>query len=436
MLDCAHRRLDEGFEGDCAVTRALSVWRPEPDSESGVAPDELLPRLSAEDVQRVADYLDAGAVVARTTARMVDPWSDDESARVPLMQRTDGVWRWDDAVSYFVRRYGLSPGAEFLEYVRARGFAPPAVSDDQVSAVIDEVFGVGPAAAPQRVVRLDGSQLLPRDYYCVYRGRVFRYYDAHPDIRLAVAPGEPVPEGFELEDDRRAFVQAIAYKTVPVSAVDGFYRVITACRYKGTRFSIVRIDGPRLRLNIGGGRRVKRVAEPVHPTFHEWGSFPNVEVLGMGEIWATIDIAEAAQITMAVVPYHVVSGELKPVRDPTGVGRAVPTADEIFYFPSPADSPYLPPDDALAVVRGYLDVNDPRYPATGLVPARLRDGWRMDTHDPVGIVYYASDDGQILSAPADVPESQVSSQLSADYRRRHPFVNPPPAHDSGNDIFD
>lgn len=70
-----------------------------------------------------------------------DPWSGSDAAQVPLTQRTDGVWRWDDAVSYYVRVYGLSPGAEFLAHVREHGFTPPEVSSAQVSAVIDEVFG-------------------------------------------------------------------------------------------------------------------------------------------------------------------------------------------------------------------------------------------------------------------------------------------------------
>jgi len=123
------------------VTRALTVWRPDPTSPSGAVPDETLPRLSAQDAVRVADYLDAGAVVAHTTARIPDPWSGSDAAQVPLTQRTDGVWRWDDAVSYYVRVYGLSPAAEFLAHVREHGFTPPEVSSAQVSAVIDEVFG-------------------------------------------------------------------------------------------------------------------------------------------------------------------------------------------------------------------------------------------------------------------------------------------------------
>lgn len=423
------------------TTKVVSVWRAEPGSEFGVAPDESLPRLSTQDAVRVADYLDAGAVIARTTARMADPWSDDTAARVPLTRRTDGVWRWDDAVSYYVRRYNLSPGAEFLDYLRKRGFAPRSIDAAQVSAVADEVFGTPNAATPDRPLRLDGTQLLPRDRYCVYQGRAFRFasagHGADMRIKLKVSPGEAIPDAFEPKDDRDQFVQAIAYNTVPAPEIETFYDVITTCWYKGFTYSIRRIDGPRLRVSLGGGRRIKRtIPQPSHPTLNELGHFPNAEVLGPNEVWVTIDIVEAARVSMAIVPYHLVDGYLKPVRDLTGAGYSVPAADEIFYFPSPADSPYLPPTQALEIVREYLAAHDPAYPAADLIPERLRDGWRLNSSQPVETLYYVADDNHVLSAPADTPKDLARSRLSAEFRQRHPFVDPPPAHDTGTDIFD
>ena len=418
-------------------TRALSVWRPEPGSPSGSAPDESLPRLSAQDALRVADYLDAGAVVARTTARIPDPWSDNTAARVPLTQRTDGIWRWDDAVTYFVRHYHLSPGTQFLDYLREQDFAPRQVTAAQVSAVADAVFGNTAAPTPQHPLRLDGTQLLPRDLYCNYQGRIFRCDINASRVKLIVSPGQSIPPGFEPKDSSRSFVQSIAYKAIPESEVHAFYKVITTCWYKGNPYSIRRIDGPTLRLSLDGGRRENaEEPEPPAPTRDELGHFPNVEILGPGDVWATIDILEAARLTMAVVPYHLVDGLLKPVRDLTGAGYAVPTADEIFYFPSPADSPYLPPAQALAIVGDYLSVHDPSYPTTDLHPTRLRDGWQMTTTHPVETLYYVADDRHIVSAPATAPAAQVSSQLSAQFRQRHPAVDPPPAHDTGTVIFD
>lgn len=256
-------------------------------------------------------------------------------------------------------------------------------------------------------------------------------------IKLIVSPGEEIPAGFQSKDARTSFVQSIAYLPVPAAEITGLYKVITTCWYKGDPYSIRRIDGPSLRMSLGGGRRVEHsTPEPAHPTRDELGNFPNVEVLGPGDIWATIDIVEAARLTMAIVPYHLVDGRMKPVRDLTGAGYAVPTADEIFYFPSPADSPYLPPAQALATAVDSLGSHDLGYPTDDLHPARLRDGWQLTTSHPVDSLYYVTDDNQVISAPATTPTAQVDSQLSAQFRQRHPAVDPPPRHDTGTETFD
>lgn len=418
------------------MTKALSVSRPDPAATEGVSPDASLPRLSREDAARVADYLDAGAVVARTTARAIDPWLNPPAAQVPLTKRTDGVWRWDDEVSYYVRNYGLSPGAEFLNYLHQRNFAPPTVSPEQVSAVIDELFG-NPTQTLQPRLTLDGTQLLPRDYYCIYQGHAFHCYVSGQQVRLSVDPGGLIPDGFEPKDDRNAAPPAIAYKTVPATDITAFYEVITSCWYKGAPFSVRAITGTQFQLSIGGGRRQKIVRpKPPAPTMDEWSYFPNAEVLGMGEVWAEIDIIEAARLTMAIVPHHLLGDHLVPVIDPTGYGYPVPKAHEIFYFPSPRDSPYLPGNDAITTITAYLAAHDPNYPTTGLTPQRLRDGWRLNPTTDVPTIYYIADDKHIITAPATAPTTHIDSQLSAEFRNRHPIVNPPPAHDTGTDIFD
>ena len=139
---------------------------------------------------------------------------------------------------------------------------------------------------------------------------------------------------------------------------------------------------------------------------------------------------------MAIVPYRMSGDHLVPVNDPTGYGYAVPAANEIFYFPSPADSPFLPAKDALTAISAYLAVHDHAYPVAGLAVERLRDGWRVNAASPVEVIYYIADDGHILAAPATASTAQVASRLSEDFRLRHPAVNPPPRRDSGTDIFD
>ncbi len=298
-----------------------------------------------------------------------------------------------------------------------------------------------PIAVPPGVLQpgltLDGTQLLPRGYYGIYQGRAFHCRKRGEQFRFSVDPGESIPDGFEPTDDRNAGPPAIAYKTVPAADITAFYRAITTCWYKGAPFSVRAIIGTRFYLSIGGGRREKLVRpEPPHPTRDEWGQFPNAEVLGIGEIDADIDIIEAARLTMAVVPYHLLDNRLRPVNDPSGYGYAVPKADEIFYFPSPQDSPFLPGNDAITTITAHLAAHDPGYPTTGLALERLRDGWRLNPTTEAPTIYYITDDSHIITAPATAPTTHIASQMSAEFRNRHPIENPPPAHDAGTDIFD
>lgn len=407
-----------------APTRPLSVWRADPAAADGVAPDGSLPRLSAEDAVRVADYLDAGAVIARTTMRLPDAWSGDQRPVVGLTKRTDGVWRWDDAVSYYVRRYGLSPGAEFIDDLRARDFRVREVSAARVSAVIDELFGPADAVPKYQAIPLDGSQLLPESYYASYRGQLFRCEPNLPDVTLAVDVGQKIPEGFG------------ATKRVRADEVDSFVRVITTCEYKGTPFSIRHIDGSRFDVSIGGGRRIEPSQLPPRPSMDDWTKFPNVEVLGAGDVRANLDVVEAARVTMAVVPYRLTQGRLSPVHDPGGYGLAVPSANQIFYFRSPAASPFLPRGQALQAVSNYAAVHDPGFPVGEMVARRMRDGWILIASGSVSRVYGVADDGVVLAASGSESLAQISSHLSAQLHARLPIVEPAPARDSGADYFD
>ena len=419
-----------------AVSRVLSVWRPDPSAADGVAPDESLPRLSAELAVRVADYLDAGALVARTTVRRQDPWSDSSSPVVGLTKRTDGAWRWDDAVSYYVRHYGLNPGTEFVTDVQDRHFQMPQLTADQVSAVIDEVFGGAGSGLADQEIALDGSQLLASSYFARYQGRVFRCESALPDLVLLVEPGHVIPDGFEAQDRRESSDRSVAAKRIPASAVESLQRVITTCVYKGTPFSIRRIDGPRFVTSVGGGRRIKPSQEQPRPSLDQWSQFPNAEMLGRDGLWVEVDVVEAAQVTMAIVPYHVRDGRLWPVHDPSGYGVAVPAAEQICYFPSPSHSPFLPPDQARQTFIAHVAQHDPAYRAGDVSPQRLRDGWLMNPSTAVPAIYCVADDAVVLAASAAASLEQISGHLSAQFHHRHPITDPAPAHDSGTEYFD
>lgn len=167
------------------------------------------------------------------------PWLNLPAARVPLTKRTDGTWRWDDEVSYYVRNYGLSPGAEFLNYLHQRNFTPPTVSPEQVSAVIDELFG-NPTQTPQPRLALDGTQLLARDYYCIYQGRAFRCDVSPSQVKLFVPRENPFLRGLSAE----------------MTVISLFRRLPTnACPLMTSRLSTVqsRLAGTRATHTQSGG---------------------------------------------------------------------------------------------------------------------------------------------------------------------------------------
>ena len=91
---------------------------------------------------------------------------------------------------------------------------------------------------------------------------------------------------------------------------------------------------------------------------------------------------------------------------------------------------------AITTVTTYLAAHDRNYPTTELTAERLRDGWRLNPTTDAVTIYYITDDSHIVTAPATTPTDHIASQMSAEFRARHPIVNPPPAHDTGNDIFD
>lgn len=125
------------------MTKRLSVWRsdwnPETSSESTPPVDDRLPRLDDSEAQRVAEFLDAGSVVLRTTAMLPDPLSGSDVPQVRVSQRTDGVWSWDDSVTYFVRKYSISPATEFLDYVRSRNYVAQHPSAKQLDEARSEL---------------------------------------------------------------------------------------------------------------------------------------------------------------------------------------------------------------------------------------------------------------------------------------------------------
>jgi hypothetical protein len=83
-------------------------------------------RLTGDDLEQVAGYLEAGTPVLATTGRMPDVVTPERGKVVPMTYRTDGQWLWSESATYYLRTYGLAPDPELLHHARSAGALLPA----------------------------------------------------------------------------------------------------------------------------------------------------------------------------------------------------------------------------------------------------------------------------------------------------------------------
>jgi hypothetical protein len=96
------------------------------DGEAGPRFEADHPTLDRDEQQRMVDYLDAGTPLLVTTARMDDVLDPTSRGTVPLSFRTDGMWIWSDAATYYLRRHRLAPDRGLLEHAAAAAYVAPA----------------------------------------------------------------------------------------------------------------------------------------------------------------------------------------------------------------------------------------------------------------------------------------------------------------------
>jgi hypothetical protein len=75
--------------------------------------------------ERIAGYLRAGAPILMTTTLLADRLDPARGRAVGASYRTDGTWIWSDALTYYVRTYGLAPEDEFRAHIAGRAYACP-----------------------------------------------------------------------------------------------------------------------------------------------------------------------------------------------------------------------------------------------------------------------------------------------------------------------
>ena len=100
--------------------------------------------------ERVAAYLMSGRLIVRVSDSMPDPL--DPRQRLPMSYRTDGVWVWPEALAHYVLTRGVAPELDLLRRIEERGYAAPAVPDDQVPVAASAVKA-GPSPRLARPVQ-------------------------------------------------------------------------------------------------------------------------------------------------------------------------------------------------------------------------------------------------------------------------------------------
>ncbi len=251
--------------------------------------------------------------------------------------------------------------------------------------------------------------------YALVGGRWFVVSDTGRDdsATVTVAPGEDVPEGFSPSTE----FWTVAEKTVPLTEVSAFCAVRSFCTWKNTVWTISHIDKVQnvVRLQIANGMPKGGFveSEPI-PAWEEFVGWPGVEALDRE--WTSVQVrpAEMARVQMDFEPFAV---PVPPIVRLPEFSRNAVMVDSL------PESPWLPPDEAIAIVRQRISGDDMGgYPVELLQADRLRDGWRVwapppPVDDPRDIrlgwaVWYVADDGLMWASSTSTPVEQAQTRMT------------------------
>jgi len=88
--------------------------------------------LAESERAQMLSYLNSGMPLFLTTTRMDDLIDPARQAAVPMGFRTDGMWIWSDATTYYLDEHGIVPDAELHAHICEQGGQIPKV--DMVAA--------------------------------------------------------------------------------------------------------------------------------------------------------------------------------------------------------------------------------------------------------------------------------------------------------------
>jgi hypothetical protein len=80
--------------------------------------------LSPGEAEMIARYLESSPIWVASPG-IVHSHIDPAEIAGTLSIRTDGHWAWQDTMAYYVRKFRVSPPAEFVSEVQQKGGTPP-----------------------------------------------------------------------------------------------------------------------------------------------------------------------------------------------------------------------------------------------------------------------------------------------------------------------
>lgn len=141
---------------------------------------------SPQERERVANYLEAGGVLAATGRRALDVVTGEDVTVLALL--TDGEWSWYSDLAHHVRAYDVALPSEFEQ--RARAVPPPRLDAAALLTIAQRETAAGTRA---RLPAVPGA-FVPGEPYWLLQGDA-RYEivgvddDGAPTVRFGVREG-------------------------------------------------------------------------------------------------------------------------------------------------------------------------------------------------------------------------------------------------------
>jgi hypothetical protein len=91
----------------------------------------------------VLEYLNNGFPVLISLAMMDDILDPEAGPAVPTSFRTDGVWIWQDPISYYLERHSIAPAADLTEHIRQQlsaGITVPDTDEETANRAADFIL--------------------------------------------------------------------------------------------------------------------------------------------------------------------------------------------------------------------------------------------------------------------------------------------------------